>query len=214
MKIQKKLKSKLFEQKQYVPMFSQFIKESEEMEDVKLQHEYEPGKDDEDEYGGAAEDSGDLDEEKDMEENDGETEDMPLEEDGGNPTEGVGSVSAVATKFFNGLSKGKLGVTAEVASKSNAYVKSSGVASDNALVVRGGGAKDFALPGMVIIPLDGSADKAGDPQTIKDDTVAVATKDAANSAWVKLTVGDLKSAMANSDPKTWFANLAKAPKAA
>jgi hypothetical protein len=212
-----KLKNRLYEQKQYVPTFTQYILENEELEDsdMEFQKEYNPGKDDSDEEGENYErDMNDEVEESDHEENINDEEDEMVEEDG-NPSEAAGTVSAAATKFLNGLSKGKLSVSATVSSKANTWVKNSGVKTDNALLIQGAqNAGEFKLPGVVVVSLDGGADGGNKPETISDDAVCVATKDANASGWVKLTFKDLKSAMANSDAKTWFENLAKAPKLA
>lgn len=204
-----KIKNKLYEQKQYVPTFTQFIFENEEMEndDMEFSKQYNPGKDKEteDDMDNEIEENGDTEEG-----NDGE-QDGAVEEDG-NPSEGAGSVAAAATKFLNGLSKGKLSVSATVSSKTSKWVANSGVKTDNALLVQGTNkAKDFDLPGVVVISLNGGASDGNKPETISDDAVCVATKDANASGWVKLTFKDLKTTMANSDAKTWFDNLAKAP---
>lgn len=213
-----KLKNRLYEQKQYVPTFTQFILENEEMndEDMEFQKEYNPGADEEEN----SETGNDRDMNDEVEENENENtsgsegEEEPIEEDE-NPSEAAGTVSAAATKFLNGLSKGKLSVSATVASKSNKWVANSGVKTDNALLVQGTNkAKDFDLPGVIVVSLDGGAGAGNKPETISDDAVCVATKDANASGWVKLSFKDLKSAMANSDAKTWFENLAKAPKLA
>lgn len=206
-----KLKNKLYEQKQYVPTFTQYILENEELEDsdMEFQKEYNPGEDDDDSDGKYDRDMND-----EVEESNHEEEDEMVEEDG-NPSEAAGTVSAVATKFLNGLSKGKLSVSATVSSKANTWVKNSGVKTDNALLIQGAqNAGEFKLPGVVVVSLDGGADGGNKPETISEDAVCVATKDANASGWVKLTFKDLKSAMANSDAKTWFENLAKAPKLA
>ena len=206
-----KLKNKLYEQKQYVPTFTQYILENEELEDsdMEFQKEYNPGEDDDDSDGKYDRDMND-----EVEESNHEEEDEMVEEDG-NPSEAAGTVSAAATKFLNGLSKGKLSVSATVSSKANTWVKNSGVKTDNALLIQGAqNAGEFKLPGVVVVSLDGGADGGNKPETISDDAVCVATKDANASGWVKLSFKDLKSAMANSDAKTWFENLAKAPKLA
>lgn len=211
----KNIKNKLHEQKQYIPTFSQFVFESEENEDdevtMEFQREYNPGKKEGDE------DDAERDEVEETEDNDDMEEDAEIiEEVGeGNPSEGAGSVAAAATKFLNGLSKGKLSLSAIVSSKANNWVKNSGVKTDNALLIQGAqNAGEFKLPGIIVISLDGGADQGNKPENISDDAVCVATKDEKASGWVKLSFKDLKSAIANSDGKTWFDNLNKAPKLA